>query len=534
MYKRNMVAECFEYKGKLCSIEQLGNGHINNTYLVTTSTNKYVLQQINTTVFPKVEELMSNMLKVTTHIAKKHFTSSLIKTKDGKSFAKCDNDYFRMYDLVDGVCIENATTPKEMYLTGLGFGLFQMEMEDFNDKLYEVLPDFHNTVKRYEAFEKAVKEDIAGRKKECETCIKQLRAYKKYSSMIEDKIEEGNLPIRVTHNDTKINNLILDEDRTKALTVIDLDTVMEGSLLYDFGDAVRSGCNSAAEDEEDTSLIYCKLDFFRAFCRGFFIHTKNIITPCEKELLAFSGIVLTYECALRFLTDYLNGDVYFKVSKTNHNLTRCHAQLALMKDMIKNLSSIKSIVQQELGDNYLTVRSDANYLNLVDSTTGEIKDDTFFACKHNQDKMIFYFKCERLYNNSKYTDYNAPLYQGDIVELMLTLNGDSHYLEVEINEFNAQYLVIIDNNDGKGDIIISYLPKSVVESNVRVLNKDWAMYEIILDKEQMKALGMTNNLKLNAHRQIFDDEGNLHLRSLNATYSRIFHDVDAFVKVNFE
>jgi Ser/Thr protein kinase RdoA (MazF antagonist) len=528
------VADCFRYKGTFSGIEKLGNGHINSTYLVLTSTNKYVLQQINTVVFPKVEQLMSNMLKVTNHIAKKHFTSSLVMAKDGKYFTKFEDKYYRMYDLVDGTCIESAKTPKEMYLTGLGFGLFQMEMSDFNDQLYEVIPDFHNTVKRYEAFEKAIKEDRANRMEISLTIIRQMRYYKKYCSIIVDKIAEGVIPVRVTHNDTKINNLILDEQRCKPLSVIDLDTVMEGSLLYDFGDAVRSGCNSAAEDEEDTSQIYCKLDFFRALCRGFFVHTKNILTEEEKELLVVSGIILTYECALRFLTDYLNGDIYFKVSKPNHNLIRAKSQLALMKDMIKNISSLENIVKQELGEHSLTLRNVENYLNLADCVTGEIKDDSYFAFKQNKEKVFFYFKCERMYNKSKHTTYNAPLYEGDIVELMLTLGCDNHYLEIEVNQYNAQYQVIIDNADGKGEITISYLPESVAESSVKILDNNWAMYEISIEKEKLKALGMTENLKFNAHRQIFDDEGNLHLRSLNPTYSRTFHDTDAFIRVNFE
>lgn len=526
--------DCFEYKGTLCSVEKLGNGHINSTFLVLTTTNKYVLQQINTVVFPKVEELMSNMLKVTKHIAKKHFTSTLVAAKDGKYFVELDDKYYRMYDLVLGACIENATTPKEMYLTGLGFGLFQKEMSDFNEKLYEVIPDFHNTVKRYEAFEKAVKEDRANRRGVCETIIRQLRYYKKYSSIIVDKIAEGVLPVRVTHNDTKINNLILDEQKCKPLSVIDLDTVMEGSLLYDFGDAVRSGCNSSPEDEEDTSQIYCKLDFFRALCRGFFVHTKDFLTKEEKELLVVSGIILTYECALRFLTDYLNGDIYFKVSKPEHNLIRANSQLALMKDMIKNMASLEKVVKQELGEHSLTIKNIPNYLNLVDTTTGEIREDTFFAFKHNKEKVYFYFKLERMYNNSKYTTFNAPLYEGDIVEIMLTLGKDNHYLEIELNEHNAQYLVVIDNQDGKGDITISYLPASICETSVKVLDDNWAMYEIIIDKEKLRNLGMTDMVKFNAHRQIFDDEGNLHLRSLNPTYSNTFHDIDAFIKINFD
>jgi N-acetylhexosamine 1-kinase len=534
MTREERVAGCFDYRGKLLSVMPLGNGHINNTYLVVTDTNKYVLQQINTKVFPNVEQLISNMLEVTRHIAKKHFTCTLVKVRNGKYYVECEDGCYRMYDLVDGVCIENAVSPREMYLTGLGFGLFQQEMADFEGTIHEVIPDFHNTVKRYENFERAVRDNPAGRREECETEIRRLRAYKKYASIIVDKLSEGVLPVRVTHNDTKINNLILDEKKNRALSVIDLDTVMEGSLLYDFGDAVRSGCNSAAEDEEDARSVYCKLDYFRALCRGFFRHTKDMLTEEEKKLLALSGIILTYECALRFLTDHLNGDVYFKVSKPDHNLIRCRTQLALMKDMIKNLSSLESIVEQELKGQSLTVRKIANYLNLFDSTSGEIKDDTCFACKHTEDKIHFYFKCERMWKNSMYTEFNAPLYHGDIVELMITLGDTNRYLEVEVNENNAQYCVLITNADGKGDISIDYLPETVIESNVKMLDDNWAMYEIIMEKETLKQLGMTEEVKFNAHRQIFDNDGNLYLRSLNPTYGLTFHDAEAFIDVKFD
>ncbi|NLL55921.1 MAG: phosphotransferase [Clostridiales bacterium] len=344
------VANCFDYKGTILSIEKLGSGHINSTYLVATTAQKYVLQQINTAVFPNVEELMSNMLKVTRHIAKKQFASSLVATKQGKYFTEYDGKFFRMYDLVDGICIENAKTCKEMYLTGLGFGLFQKEMRNFNESLYEVIPDFHNTVKRYHNLIEAYNKDSANRAVCCQDIVDTLLKYKDYSNIIVDKISSGELPKRTVHNDAKINNLIVDVVNCKPISVIDLDTVMEGSLLYDFGDAVRSGCNSSFEDEEDVSKIYLRQDFFRALCRGFFMHTRDMLKKEEIELLALSGVILTYECALRFLTDSLNGDIYFKVAKPNHNLIRAKAQLALMQDMLKNILTLEDIVKQELNN----------------------------------------------------------------------------------------------------------------------------------------------------------------------------------------
>jgi N-acetylhexosamine 1-kinase len=530
MHEKDEIVSNFNYKGDLISIEKLGNGHINNTYLVITTDDKYVLQQINTNVFPQVEMLMDNIKKVTMHISKKHKKSNLVECKDGKFYSEINGEYYRMYDLIDGVCIEKATTPRDMYLTGLGFGAFQKDMVDFDEELYEVIPNFHNTTLRYETFIKAVEEDKAERACECRELIDEFILFKKYSNILVDKLNKNLLPLRVTHNDTKINNLILDNDKKVPLSVIDLDTVMLGTMLYDFGDAVRSGCNNAKEDEKDTRKIYCREDNFRAICRGFLVNTKDFMTKEEKNNLAVSCVVITYECALRFLTDYLNGDTYFKIDYPTHNLVRGRAQFALMRKMIQNLDQLKKIVQEELGEKS-HVLSSSSYSSFVDTKTGVIKNDILFNANENNDKFYFTFKCDRLYNKSKYEEYNQPLYEGDIVELMIVLENDNKYLEIEVNEFNAQYCALIENKDGKGDIDIQYLSESVIISKVNMLDDNWVEYKIIIEKDDLKKLGWNGKMKFNAHRQIFDNKNILHLRSLNPTYSSTFHDIESFIQI---
>lgn len=338
----------FEHEGSLISIEKLGAGHINTTYLIVTDKNKYVLQKINTAVFSDVDGLMNNMRYVTEHMAAAQNTACRLKlTAEGAVYVKYKGGFYRMYDYVDGVSIVAAATSKDMYLTGLAFGAFQKAMEDFSQPLVETIPNFHNTEKRYYDFEKAVAADKGERGK---SCNKEIAAYielRYLCGVINSKLG-GEVPVRVTHNDTKINNVIFNAERTVPLSVIDLDTVMPGSLLYDFGDAVRSGCNAGAEDEEDLTKVYCENSFFRALCQGFFTGARDILTAGEKDLLALSGAVLTYECGLRFLTDYLNGDVYFRVHKDGHNLLRARCQLKLAQDIIEKLPDLERIVKEEL------------------------------------------------------------------------------------------------------------------------------------------------------------------------------------------
>ena len=335
-------------------IATYGNGHINDTYI--TNTRNYILQRINTSIFKNPDELMQNIENVTEHIRCKmralgrdedRSTLTVVKTRNGESFIKCDDDHvYRVYKFIGGSeTIEKAESDKDMYNAGRGFGEFQQMLTDYPAKtLFDTIPNFHNTVKRVEALKTAIKEDRAGRVSLVKDEIEFALSKAKDASVIVDGIKDGSIPIRVTHNDTKINNILFDEKTHEPLCVIDLDTVMQGSLLYDFGDALRIGASSAAEDEEDLSKVWFDEKLYEAFAKGFLEFMGKDITPREKELLGFSAKLLTYECGIRFLADYLNGDTYFKIHKPAHNLIRARNQFKLVKDIEDKMDKLNEII----------------------------------------------------------------------------------------------------------------------------------------------------------------------------------------------
>ena len=335
-------------------IASYGNGHINDTYI--TNTKNYILQRINTNIFKNPDELMQNIENVTKHIRCKmkalgrdedRSTLTVVKTRKGESFVKCDDDHvYRVYKFIGGSeTIEKAESDVHMYNAGRGFGEFQQMLTDYPvDTLFDTIPNFHNTVKRVEALETAIRENRTGRllfvKDEVEFALSRA----KDAVVILEGIEDGSIPLRVTHNDTKINNILFDDQTHEPLCVIDLDTVMQGSLLYDFGDALRIGASSAAEDEEDLDKVWFDEKLFEAFAKGFLEFMGKDITPREKELLSFSAKLLTYECGIRFLTDYLNGDTYFKIHKPAHNLIRARNQFKLVKDIEDKMDKLNEII----------------------------------------------------------------------------------------------------------------------------------------------------------------------------------------------
>lgn len=335
-------------------IASYGNGHINDTYI--TNTKNYILQRINTNIFKNPDELMQNIENVTKHIRCKmkalgrdeeRSTLTVVKTRKGESFVKCDDDHvYRVYKFIGGSeTIEKAESDVHMYNAGRGFGEFQQMLTDYPvDTLFDTIPNFHNTVKRVEALETAIRENRTGRlifvKDEVEFALSRA----KDAAVILEGIEDGSIPLRVTHNDTKINNILFDDQTHEPLCVIDLDTVMQGSLLYDFGDALRIGASSAAEDEEDLDKVWFDEKLFEAFAKGFLEFMGKDITPREKELLSFSAKLLTYECGIRFLTDYLNGDTYFKIHKPAHNLIRARNQFKLVKDIEDKMDKLNEII----------------------------------------------------------------------------------------------------------------------------------------------------------------------------------------------
>ena len=339
------------------NVEAYGNGHINDTYIAD-SEPKYILQRINHAIFKEPDKVMSNIVGVTEFLRKKIIdaggdpdreTLTVIRTKDGASYYKTeDGNYFRMYNYVENaVSYEAVESPEQFFEAARAFGKFQNMLADYPaDKLYETIPFFHDTRKRFGDFEKAVAEDKAGRAVSVQKEIDFVLARKADASVVVDAIADGRVPLRVTHNDTKLNNVMLDAESGKGVCVIDLDTVMPGSLLYDYGDALRFGASSGAEDEVDLDKIYFDLELFEAFTKGFLFEVGDKLTSAEKELLPFAAKLLTYECGMRFLGDYLNGDTYFKIHREHHNLDRARTQFKLVADIEDKLDEMKKIVDK--------------------------------------------------------------------------------------------------------------------------------------------------------------------------------------------
>lgn len=332
-----------------------GNGHINDTYLLK-STPSYILQKLNKHVFPDPVSVMENVKAVTEHLRSKIIeaggdpnrgTLTVINTDEGLPYY-CDGngDYYRVYIYIDkALTYETVENPMQLYNAAKMFGNFQNMLADFPaEKLHEVIVNFHNTKSRFEDFKKAVKEDRSGRGNTVSEEIKFVLDREADASVIVDDIAAGRIPLRVTHNDTKLNNVLLDEKTGEGVCVIDLDTVMPGSLLYDFGDALRFGGSSGAEDEKDLSKIWFDEEKFEYFARGF-IETLPSITPRELELLPFSVKLMTLECGLRFLGDYLNGDIYFKTHYPEHNLVRARTQFKLVRDIEDKYDDLMAIVK---------------------------------------------------------------------------------------------------------------------------------------------------------------------------------------------
>lgn len=351
------ITENFAIDGNVISAEPYGEGHINTTYKIVTDKVNYILQRINHSLFGNVDALMKNIVSVTEFLKVKiaarggdpdRETLTVVRTTDGKSFFFDGKEYYRMY-----VFIENATSyqavkrPEDFYQTAVAFGNFSNLLAGFDaDALYESIPHFHDTAKRYGDFCDAVKKDAAGRVHETEKEIKFVTDRENITSKITAKLADGTIPLKVTHNDTKLNNIMIDDKTGKAVCVIDLDTVMPGSILYDFGDSIRFGCNTAAEDEINTDKVDFDINLFRTFADGYIYSQRETITPAEAENLAFSAILMTFECGMRFLTDYLSGDTYFAIRRDKHNLDRCRTQFRLVEIMERRLDEMNRICRE--------------------------------------------------------------------------------------------------------------------------------------------------------------------------------------------
>lgn len=357
------IASHFQYEGTLLEIKSHGNGHINDTYLLTYGVGKMgcipvILQRMNKNVFPKPVELMENVSNVTNFLYDKIIknggnpyreTLNVIPTKDGMSYYKeTEMDYWRSFVYIsDATSYDMVEKTEDFYQCGLGFGKFQSLLSDFPaETLHETIVNFHNTKSRFADFKKAVEADVAGRAKDVQPEIQFVLDHEADASVFVDLIEKGEVPLRVTHNDTKLNNIMIDDKTHQAICVIDLDTTMPGLAMYDFGDAIRSGASTGAEDEPDLSRVSCDLELFDMFTKGFIEGCQNKLTERELELMPMGAKIMTFECGMRFLTDHLQNDVYFKTNRENHNLDRARTQFKLVTDMEEKWDKLQEIVNK--------------------------------------------------------------------------------------------------------------------------------------------------------------------------------------------
>lgn len=338
---------CFDSQPVSC--KSYGCGHINQTYLVVCESNRrYILQRINRHVFSDVPALMKNITLVTEHLRKEESDPrkvlTLIQTKNGETCLKDAGEYWRAYNFVEhSICLQQAENIEDFYESASAFGNFEEKLKDFPiEKLYETIPNFHNTPDRYRIFYDVLEKDSLGRKQFVEKEIQFVLKREEEMQILQKMREQGKLPVRVTHNDTKLNNVLLDETTRKALCVIDLDTVMPGLSLYDYGDSIRFGAATAAEDEKDLSKVEVSLEKFQIYTRGF-VKAYPGLTETERENLPLGAKTMTLECGLRFLTDYLDGDHYFATHYEGQNLDRCRTQFKLVADMEYKWKQMKQI-----------------------------------------------------------------------------------------------------------------------------------------------------------------------------------------------
>lgn len=356
------VVKHFQFEGKYLTAEPLPSGHINDSYAAwfrgaDGRPHRYLLQRINHYVFRSPERLMQNIEAITTHLRKRILdlggdpnreTLNLIPTLDNDYlFCTPSGDYWRSAIFIEGAqTVDTAESLDQVLCAARAFGKFQRLVSDFPaGQLHETIPDFHHTPKRLKAFVQAVERDQENRALSVKPEIEFVERRSAETSLLVDLLECGQVPERVTHNDTKLNNVMFDDKTGEGICVIDLDTVMPGLSLYDFGDAVRSGANSAAEDEPNLDLVDFDLDTFDRFAAGYLETTGEFLTPLEIEYLPFSAKLMTLECGLRFLTDHLNGDVYFRIHRTGHNLDRCRTQFKMVQQMEERYDTMLEIVQ---------------------------------------------------------------------------------------------------------------------------------------------------------------------------------------------
>ena len=358
------ILEKFNVKGKLVSFKKTGSGNINKTFVVELKQDdgtikKYLVQKINTKVFPEPYKLMKNIEGITTYLKKQmiktndtdHRVLEVVKTKDNKSLCYIvdesdTREYYRIYEFIDhAISYDCSTDKKVVFNTGKAFGNFQRMLINYPmNKLEETIKDFHDTEKRYRKLIDDIKIDSEGRVMEVASEIAFLLMREDLYSTITSELKSGEIPIRVTHNDTKVNNVMMNEKTKDFLAVIDLDTVMPGSMLYDYGDGIRSTSSSAPEDEKDLDKVFIVDELFEAYTDGYMSEMAPYLTYEEVSLMGESIRIITLELAIRFLNDYINGDTYFKINYDKHNLDRARNQIKLAKDIENKLDDINKYI----------------------------------------------------------------------------------------------------------------------------------------------------------------------------------------------
>ena len=357
------IIKNFNIDGEYIGYYLSNDGHINNTFVLEFDDGlgkikSYLLQLINTNVFKNPDELMENIVGVTEHLRKivvdnggdpERECLNVYFTSDGKPYySDADGNCWRCYNFITGAhSCQSIDDPETFANAARAFGKFQCLLADYpSETLHETIPNFHNTLSRFADFEKAVSDNIAGRADSVRDEIDFVLARRDDAGVLVKLLEKGKLPLRVTHNDTKLNNVMFDNETDEGICVIDLDTVMPGLSLYDFGDSIRFGANTAAEDEKDLSKVSLSLPLYREYTAGYLSTAGQSLTPTEVEYLPFSAKLMTFECGMRFLTDYLNGDTYFRIAYDDHNLDRCRTQFRLVEDMERKMEDMKAITQE--------------------------------------------------------------------------------------------------------------------------------------------------------------------------------------------
>ena len=360
---RDKVAMQFALEGELKELSVFGNGHINDTLRATCEladgrTKRYIVQRMNDGIFKNPDELMENVMNVTSFLRKKIIaaggdpdreTLNVIPTKDGKNYLTDENgDFWRCYIFIeDATSFDQVEKPEDFYNSAVAFGNFQRLLADYPAAtLHETIKNFHNTVSRFADFKKAVEEDVAGRARDVQKEIQFVLDREADCHVICDALAKGELPLRVTHNDTKLNNIMIDNRTGKGLCVIDLDTVMPGSSLYDYGDSIRFGASTGAEDEQNLDLIWCDLELFEIYTKGYVEGCGGSLTETEIRMMPMGAKLMTLECGMRFLADHLQNDIYYKIHRENHNLDRARTQLKLVADMETKWDEMNAIVEK--------------------------------------------------------------------------------------------------------------------------------------------------------------------------------------------